>query len=281
MALGSPFRERPPAARSRAEPYRRPVELAPMASSSSSQDDYSYALIRPPPSPRDTEATPRRRRRPPMTMKGRILDYGEDNQAIIPRRRPLGEISLDSLGSRLSSSYVPPPRISSPICCPYPSSPTRPFTPPTSSAVGSSDATELLTPHVPTSIARTRLGGGQNADDSVRRAQSWLGHGDLDGLGSLAGLARGSPNRYSGASSSRCPTSSRYPVVSLPSTPPRQVRGLLPGRTRISRIRRPSTASFRREGPSRAADRDAGTGSRSSATGDESELVNYSCCSVD
>lgn len=248
--LGSPFRERPPLTRPRAEPYRRPTELTPVALTWSSPPEGDvHACLHSPPSPRATAVERRRRRRPAMTMKGRVLDYGENTQAIVPRRRPLAEISLDSLSPQLGRPYVRPLGMSSP--CYTPRSPARPMTPPTSSAVVSSDATELLTPHVPPRLARTmREHGGHDANDSDRLIRSWR-DGDLDGLENVADLTRGSPDRYPCASSSRCP--SRYPTASLPSTPPRQIRGFVPGRTRISRIRRPSAAGARR-GPSQAAD---------------------------
>lgn len=250
IALGSPFRERPPVTRPRAEPYRRPAELTPVAVTWSSPPEGDvHAHLCSPPSPRDTTVERRRRRRPPMTMKGRVLDYGENNQAIVPRRRPLAEISLDSLGPQLRTPYVRPLGMPSP--CYTPRSPARPLTPPASSAVVSSDATELLTPHVPPLFARAiRERGEHDANDSDRLARGWR-DGNPDGLENLAGLTRGSPDRYPCASSSRC--SSRYPTASLPSTPPRQIRGFIPGRARISRIRGPGAASAWR-GPSQAAD---------------------------
>lgn len=270
--LGSPFRERPRTPLStKAEPYPRRAGSKPSTSSSSSLNDGLYAHERP---RANSEAERKSRRRPLWTMKGRVLDYGENNQATVPRRRPLAELDL-------GSPFVPRSRPVSPRCgSAYASSPppaNRPFTPPASSAAGSSDATELLTPHVPARVARAaRASGAKVADDLESMGR--LSDGDLGLLERLSGSSRGSTPGYpSRAGSSWCP--SRYPG-SLPSTPPRQIRGLLPGHPRISRIRRRSTA-----GPGRGSER-GGAADRTGAgaTGDESdesEGVNYSCCSAD
>lgn len=257
--LGSPFRERPPdlsSTRADCSPRRAPpTPPTPNARGYEGELRAAHLLSSP-----DDTAERRQRRRPPLTMKGRILHYDEGRQSSLPRRRPLMELDLDSpcpYRRPGSSSHDSAP-FSSPCGC------NGPLSPPSSSAVLSSDSTELLTPYVPMNGTRTAI---ENNESSRR---SWPDH--------LVGCERdiwtgGLPDPPHGP-----PISRRFTLASLPSTPSRIARGLRPSQiARISQIRIPSST-----GPGPASGRgSAGDRDRAIATGYDSESINHSCRSVD